>query len=154
MEEEGACLLTLVMLGIAWLSVQRDTWKDKKLRDQSKGGRVKIRLETKEWMFEEMDLGGSNGRGKRQINRLKLKYEEQFASATIEELISGFNSVRQDSGFVDERSAHLSAIRRAFLDSGVDCSSFISGSKVKNMSMSYPIRLEGNAIVQVSEVEE
>ena len=77
---------------------------------------------------------------------MKNEYKERFANSTIEELVDNFNSDQPSQGWVTARGYFLAALRQAFLDSEIDCSSFISE---KGMSLQYQIRLQGNIIFQV-----
>ncbi|MDE0954653.1 MAG: hypothetical protein OR994_08240 [Candidatus Poseidoniales archaeon] len=76
------------------------------------------------------------------------EFVERFADKTIEQLISSFNEEQPKKGWVSARGRFLSALREAFLESGVDCCSFISD---KSMSMNHQIRLEDNVMIQISE---
>lgn len=76
------------------------------------------------------------------------EFVERFADKTIEQLISLFNEEQPKKGWVSARGRFLSALREAFLKSGVDCCSFISD---KSMSLNHQIRLEINVIVQIPE---
>jgi len=79
---------------------------------------------------------------------MKNEYKERLANKTIEELVDNFNSDQPSQGWVTARGYFLAALRQAFLDSEIDCSSFISE---KGMSLQYQIRLEGNIIFQVKD---
>lgn len=79
---------------------------------------------------------------------MKNEYTERLADKTIEELVDNFNSDQPSQGWVTARGYFLAALRQAFLDSEIDCSSFISE---KGMSLQYQIRLEGNIIFQVKD---
>ena len=79
---------------------------------------------------------------------MKNEYKERLANKTIEELVDNFNSDQPSQGWVTARGYFLAALRQAFLDSEIDCSSFISE---KGMSLQYQIRLQGNIIFQVKD---
>lgn len=81
-------------------------------------------------------------------NKQTNEFVERFADKTIQQLISAFNEEQPKKGWVSARGRFLSALRESFLESGVDCCSFISA---KGMSMSHQLGLESNVIVQVSE---
>ena len=76
------------------------------------------------------------------------EYTARFADDSIEELVQTFNSDQPSQGWVSARGRFLGALRQAFLDTDIDCTSFISE---EGMSLSYPIRLEGKIIFQVKE---
>jgi hypothetical protein len=76
------------------------------------------------------------------------EYTAKLADKSIEELVHAFNSDQPSQGWVSARGRFLGALRQAFLDTEIDCSSFISEN---GMSLSYPIRLEGNIIFQVND---
>ena len=76
------------------------------------------------------------------------EYTARFADDSIEELVQTFNSDQPSQGWVSARGRFLGALRQAFLDTDIDCNSFISE---EGMSLDYPIRLEGNIIFQVKE---
>ena len=79
---------------------------------------------------------------------MKKEYTERLANKTIEELVDDFNSDQPSQGWVTARGYFLAALRQAFLNSEIDCSSFISE---EGMSLRHPIRLEGNTIFQVKD---
>ena len=81
-------------------------------------------------------------------NDIENEYTERFASYTIDELVKAFNSDQSSQGWVTARGYFLAAIRKAFLESEIDCSSFISE---EGMSLRHPIRLEENTIFQVKD---
>jgi len=76
------------------------------------------------------------------------EYTARFADDSIEELVQTFNSDQPSQGWVSARGRFLAALRQAFLDTEIDCSSFISE---EGMSLDYPIRLEGKIIFQIKE---
>ena len=76
------------------------------------------------------------------------EYTARFANYSVEELVDAFNSDQPSQGWVSARGRFLAALRQAFLDTDIDCTSFISE---EGMSLSYPIRLEGKIIFQVKE---
>ena len=81
-------------------------------------------------------------------NDIENEYTERFASYKIDELVKAFNSDQPSQGWVTARGYFLAALRQAFLESEIDCSSFITE---EGMSLRYPIRLEGNTIFQVKD---
>ena len=76
------------------------------------------------------------------------EYTARLADKSIKDLVSTFNWDQPSTAWVSARGRFLAALRQAFLDTEIDCSSFVSE---EGMSLSYPIRLEGNIIFQVKE---
>lgn len=76
------------------------------------------------------------------------EYTARFANYSVEKLVDLFNSDQPSQGWVSARGRFLAALRQAFLDTDIDCTSFISE---EGMSLDYPIRLEGKIIFQVKE---
>ncbi len=74
-------------------------------------------------------------------------FKEKFSKYSIEQLIDTFNRDHWKNGFVSARGYFYLALERAFLNSGYDCSSFISEGGY--IDMAYPLRLEGNRVVQI-----
>lgn len=74
------------------------------------------------------------------------EFIERFSDKTVEQLVEIFNQEQPKRGWVSARGRFLAALCQAFLESGIDCSSFISGN---NMSLSHQIRLEGDRITQI-----
>jgi len=81
-------------------------------------------------------------------NEIKNEYTAKLADCSIEVLVSDFNRDQPSTAWVSARGRFLAALRQAFLDSEVDCSSFISE---KGMSLQHQIRLEENIIFQVKD---
>ena len=80
--------------------------------------------------------------------RIEKEDTERFAKYSIKELVHAFNRDQPCTGWVGARGRFLSALRQAFLDTEIDCSSFISEG---GMSLQYPIMLEDNIIIQVKD---
>lgn len=78
-------------------------------------------------------------------------YKEKFAAYSIEKLIETFNADHRKQAFVRARTFFYLALARAFRNSGYDCSSFISDDGY--IDMKYPLKLEGNRVVQIREPE-
>ncbi|HJM41532.1 MAG TPA: hypothetical protein QF514_04825 [Candidatus Thalassarchaeaceae archaeon] len=76
------------------------------------------------------------------------EYTARFANYSVEELVDAFNSDQPSQGWVSARGRFLGALRQSFLDTDIDCTSFISE---EGMSLSYPIKLEEKIIFQVKE---
>ncbi|MEO2221816.1 MAG: hypothetical protein ABGX29_02725 [Candidatus Poseidoniia archaeon] len=79
---------------------------------------------------------------------IENEYTARLADDSIEELVSSFNHDQPSTAWVGARGRFLAALRQAFLDTEIDCSSFISE---EGMSLEYPIRLEENIIFQVKD---
>lgn len=75
-------------------------------------------------------------------------FEEEFKKCSLEELIAYFNKDTGHNGWVSSRGSFLNALRKAFLATGLDCSDFITET---GMSLKYPIKREGNRLIQVKE---
>ncbi len=82
-------------------------------------------------------------------DEIENEYVERFANSSIEELISSFNGDQPSKGWVGARGRFLAALRQAFLDSGVDCSNFISDN---GMSLAHQIELKDKVIYQLKDV--
>ena len=80
--------------------------------------------------------------------RIENEYTERFAEFSIEELVQEFNTDQRKSGWVGARGRLGAALHQAFLDTGMDCSSFISE---RSMSLKYPIMIKDNIIIQVKD---
>ena len=78
--------------------------------------------------------------------KIENEYTARFANYSVEELVDAFNSDQPSKGWVSARGRYLIALREAFLNTGFDCSTFISES---GMSLDYPIEISGQSIVQV-----
>ena len=79
---------------------------------------------------------------------IENEYTARLADDSIEDLVSSFNHDQPSNAWVGARGRFLAALRQAFLDTEIDCSSFISE---EGMSLEYPIRLEENIIFQVKD---
>ena len=77
---------------------------------------------------------------------LGCEYRQRLANCCIEELVESFNREQPIQAWVSARGRYLIALREAFLNTGFDCSTFISES---GMSLDYPIEISGQSIVQV-----
>ena len=75
------------------------------------------------------------------------EYTLRFTNYTIEELILAFNTDQPKNGWVGARGRFLGALRQAFLNTEIDCSSFISED---GMSTSFQIKIEENTIFQIN----
>tara|TARA_B100001250_G_scaffold270835_1_gene233770 strand:+ start:696 stop:974 length:279 start_codon:yes stop_codon:yes gene_type:complete len=76
------------------------------------------------------------------------KYENSLNGKTIHELIDYFNSEQGVQVASHARFQFLSELDRAFRASGFDCSSI---ENKKGLKYKYPIKLEGECIVQIIE---
>ena len=77
---------------------------------------------------------------------LGCEYRQRLANYCIEELVESFNREQPIQAWVSARGRYLIALREAFLNTGFDCSTFISES---GMSLDYPIEISDQSIVQV-----
>ena len=76
------------------------------------------------------------------------EFTARFVGKTAEQLIETFNRERKKQGWVSARGRFLVALRSAFQATSLDCSAFISEN---GMSLSHPIRLQGDTIVLISD---
>lgn len=73
-------------------------------------------------------------------------FRDRFRGASPQELVEILNSEAGNSGWVTARGFFLSALRDAFLESGLDCSSFINEGRMKLLR----VKLEGNKVVPIN----
>jgi hypothetical protein len=73
-------------------------------------------------------------------------FKERLRGATPEDLVAILNRESRNSGWGTARGFFLSALREAFLESGLDCSSFITGNNMRLIGA----KLEGNKVVPVA----
>ncbi len=80
-------------------------------------------------------------------------FRKRFAGLTIDECIERFNGDAHSRGWVAARGRFHSALMERFLDSGYDCSDFISEDPQKpatiSMSVGKRIGKRGGKIVQI-----
>lgn len=76
-------------------------------------------------------------------------YENSLNGKTIHELIDYFNSEQGVQVASTARFKFLRELDRAFRASGFDCASIVNGKK--GLKFKYPIKLEGEYIVQTIE---
>jgi len=74
-------------------------------------------------------------------------FRDRFRNASPQDLVDALNREVGSSGWVTARGFYLSALREAFLATGLDCSAFIDGG----MSLRCHVRLDGNRIVPIAE---
>ena len=77
---------------------------------------------------------------------LGCEYRQRLANYCIEELVESFNREQPIQTWASARGRYLIALREAFVNTGFDCSTFISGT---GMSLDYPIKISGQSVVQV-----
>ena len=77
---------------------------------------------------------------------LGCEYRQRLANYCIEELVESFNREQPIKTFVRARGRYLIALREAFLNTGFECSTFISES---GMSLDYTVEISGQSVVQV-----
>ena len=77
---------------------------------------------------------------------LGCEYRQILADYSIEELVESFNREQPIQTFVRARGKYLIALREAFLNTGFDCSTFISES---GMTLDYTVEISGRSVVQV-----
>ena len=84
-------------------------------------------------------------------------YECEYANASIDECIIAFNRDVRNPGWANARGRFHQALRKKFLYSKFDCSSFIKyeelipGRKCLTMSLKHKIRIEGLKILQIKD---
>ena len=84
-------------------------------------------------------------------------YECEYANSTIDECIIAFNRDVGSRGAVGARGRFHAALRKKFLYSKYDCSSFIKyeelipGKSFMTMSLKHKIRIEGLKILQIKD---
>lgn len=80
-------------------------------------------------------------------------FRKRFADLTIDECIERFNDDARSQGWVAARGRFHSALMGRFLESGYDCSDFISrdprGPVAYSMSVGKRIGKRGGKIVQI-----
>jgi hypothetical protein len=121
------------------------------IEDESEGYRRALTLEKQNNRIQVIDLilifmGGIRIVDSNQ--EIENEYTARLADDSIEDLVSSFNHDQPSTAWVGARGRFLAALRQAFLDTEIDCSSFISE---EGMSLEYPIRLEENIIFQVKD---
>jgi len=77
---------------------------------------------------------------------LGCEYRQRLADYSIEDLVESFNREQPIKTFVRARGRYLTALREAFLNTGFDCSTFISES---GMSLDFTVEISGQSVVQV-----
>lgn len=71
-----------------------------------------------------------------------------FTRCSVNELVDRVNKEVGNPGWTSSRAEYLEALREALLQSGYDCSAFVSSS---SLSLAHRLKIEGNKIVPVYE---
>ena len=74
---------------------------------------------------------------------LGCEYRQRLANYGIEELVESYNREQPIQTWVGARG-YLIALREAFLNTGFDCSSFISET---GMSLDFQVKIDGDKII-------
>jgi hypothetical protein len=79
-------------------------------------------------------------------NEVYKVYREQLSGCSIEELVEIYNLEQPKQVWMTARMYYLIALKKAFLESGYDCSSFISDSR---MLFDFQVKIAGDKITRV-----
>ena len=82
---------------------------------------------------------------RRMTDRIPDDFSGRFSGATVQQLIDALNAQAGVSGWGSTRSQYLSALRDAFLATGLDCSGFIDQAGMQVVT----VTLEGEKIIPV-----
>ena len=74
-------------------------------------------------------------------------FREQFRNASPQQLADALNREVGNAGWVTARGFYLTALREAFLATGLDCSGFINDGGMRLTT----VRLDGNKVVPLAE---
>ena len=77
-------------------------------------------------------------------NELYKEFRERFSGYSIEELVECYNSEQPKKVWITARMYYLIALKKAFLESRYDCSSFILESR---MLFDFQVRIDGDKII-------
>ena len=77
-------------------------------------------------------------------NELYNEFRERFSGYSIEELVECYNSEQPKKVWITARMYYLIALKKAFLESGYDCSSFILESR---MLFDFQVKIDGDKII-------
>ena len=77
-------------------------------------------------------------------NELYKKFRERLSGYSIEKLVECYNSEQPKQVWISARMYYLIALKKAFLESGYDCSSFIIESR---MLFDFQVKIDGDKII-------
>ena len=77
-------------------------------------------------------------------NELYKEFRERFSGYSIEKLVECYNSEQPKKVWISARMYYLIALKKAFLESGYDCSSFIIESR---MLFDFQVKIDGDKII-------
>ena len=77
-------------------------------------------------------------------NELYKEFRERFSGYSIEKLVECYNSEQPKKVWISARMYYLIALKKAFLESGYDCSSFILESR---MLFDFQVKIDGDKII-------
>ena len=77
-------------------------------------------------------------------NELYKEFRERFSGYSIEKLVECYNSEQPKKVWITARMYYLIALKKAFLESGYDCSSFILESR---MLFDFQVKIDGDKII-------
>ena len=75
---------------------------------------------------------------------LGCEYRQRLENYSIDELVESYNREQPIQTWVSARGRYLIALREAFLNTGFDCSSFISET---GMSLDFQVKIDGDKII-------
>ena len=77
-------------------------------------------------------------------NELYKKFRERFSGYSIEKLVECYNIEQPKQVWISASMYYLIALKKAFLESGYDCSSFIIESR---MLFDFQVKIDGDKII-------
>ena len=77
-------------------------------------------------------------------NELYKEFRERLGRYSIEKLVECYNSEQPKKVWITARMYYLIALKKAFLESGYDCSSFILESR---MLFDFQVKIDGDKII-------